>query len=107
MNEKELAGYSISEIVICEMARKLHSDWLQEKPSANATSDEVKANRRWFDKSHKRSGIHSATSPEAFSSDKAVVGAYEKELAKIMKAEGKGLNKCLTMMKHGSSGRSC
>ncbi|KAM6467503.1 uncharacterized protein PHA67_012932 [Liasis olivaceus] len=59
LNEKQLAGDSISDAMICEKARKLHSDLLQKKPSTSATSEEFKASRGWFDKFCKRSGIHS------------------------------------------------
>lgn len=47
MNEKQLAGNSISEFMICEKARKLLSDLLQENPSINALSDEFKIRRGW------------------------------------------------------------
>lgn len=72
LNEKQLAGDRVSEAMICEKARKLHSDLLQENPSTSATSNEFKASRGWFDKFRKRSGIHSVVRHgEASNSDKA------------------------------------
>ncbi|XP_010623133.1 zinc finger and SCAN domain-containing protein 29 isoform X3 [Fukomys damarensis] len=72
LNEKQLAGDRVSEAMICEKARKLHSDLLQENPSISATSNEFKASRGWFDKFRKRSGIHSMLRHgDASSSDKA------------------------------------
>ncbi|KAM6451670.1 uncharacterized protein PHA67_018236 [Liasis olivaceus] len=59
LNEKQLAGDSVSEAMICEKARKSHSDLLQKNPSTSATSEEFKASSGWFDKFCKRSGIHS------------------------------------------------
>ncbi|KAM6468471.1 tigger transposable element-derived protein 1-like [Liasis olivaceus] len=89
LNEKQLAGDSVSEAMVCEKARKLHSDLLQKNPSTSATSEEFKASRSWFDKFHKRSGIHSVTRHgEASSSDKAAAEAYKKEFTEFMKAEG-------------------
>lgn len=58
LNEKQLAGDKVSEAMVCEKARKLHSDLLQENPSTSPTNNEFKASRGWFDKFRKRSGIH-------------------------------------------------
>ncbi|KAM6459100.1 tigger transposable element-derived protein 1-like [Liasis olivaceus] len=89
LNEKQLAGDSVSEAMICEKARKLHSDLLQKKPSTSTASEEFKASRGWFEKFLKRSGIHSVTRHgEASSSDKAAAEAYKKEFEEFMKAEG-------------------
>ncbi|XP_013367911.1 PREDICTED: zinc finger and SCAN domain-containing protein 29 isoform X2 [Chinchilla lanigera] len=72
LNEKQLAGDRVSEAMICEKARKLHSDLLQENPSTSTTNNEFKASRGWFDKFRKRSGIHSMMRHgEASSSAKA------------------------------------
>ncbi|XP_037012857.2 zinc finger MYM-type protein 5 isoform X1 [Artibeus jamaicensis] len=60
INEKELAGDSISEAIICEKARQLHADLLKDKPGTSGESTEVfKASHGWFDKFKKRTGIHS------------------------------------------------
>ncbi|XP_023575288.1 tigger transposable element-derived protein 1-like isoform X2 [Octodon degus] len=89
LDEKQQAGDSVSEAMICEKARKLHSDLLQENPSTSSTSDKFKASRGWFDKFRKRSGIlRVVRHGEASSSDKAVAEAYKKEFSEFMKAEG-------------------
>ncbi|KAM6455899.1 tigger transposable element-derived protein 1-like [Liasis olivaceus] len=89
LNEKQLAGDRVSEAMICEKARKLHSDLLQKNPSTSAASEEFKASRGWFEKFHRRSGIHNvARHGEASSSDKAAAEAYKEEFEGFMKAEG-------------------
>ncbi|XP_044137796.1 tigger transposable element-derived protein 1-like [Bufo gargarizans] len=89
LNEKQLAGDSVSEAMICEKARKLHSDLLQRSPSTSAASDEFKASRGWFEKFRRRSGIHSVIRHgEASSSDKAAAEAYKLDFAEFMKTEG-------------------
>ena len=45
INEKQLAGDSVNEEVICEKARKVYSDMLKKNPSASAEGFEFKANR--------------------------------------------------------------
>nr|XP_053630498.1 WD repeat and HMG-box DNA-binding protein 1-like [Cherax quadricarinatus] len=45
LNEKQLAGDSISEAIICKRVRKIHSDVLQNYPSTSAESDEFKASK--------------------------------------------------------------
>ncbi|XP_040286123.1 tigger transposable element-derived protein 1-like [Bufo bufo] len=89
LNEKQQAGDSVSEAMICEKARKLHSDLLQRSPSTSAASDEFKASRGWFEKFRRRSGIHSVIRHgEASSSDKAAAEAYKLDFAEFMKTEG-------------------
>ncbi|XP_063089639.1 tigger transposable element-derived protein 1-like isoform X2 [Cavia porcellus] len=90
LNEKQLAGDSVSGAMICEKARKLHSDLLQENLSTCATGDAFKASRGWFDKFRKRSGIHSVIRRvEASSSDRAATETYKKEFTEFMnQAEG-------------------
>ncbi|XP_044302391.1 tigger transposable element-derived protein 1-like [Varanus komodoensis] len=89
LNEKQLAGDSVTEAMICEKARKLHSDLLQKDPSTSAARVEFKASRGWFDNFRKRSGLHSAVRHgEASSSDKAAAEAFKKEFAEFLKAEG-------------------
>lgn len=102
MNERQLTGDNISESMIYEKSRKLHSDLLQGNTSISTTHDEFKSSRGWLDKFHKRSVIHCVIRQgKVSSSDKAAAGACKKE---FMKAEGTLLNKCSTE-KQGSSGR--
>ncbi|KAL4660507.1 tigger transposable element-derived protein 1-like, partial [Arapaima gigas] len=56
VNKKQLAGDSVSEAVICEKAKVLHTDLLKNKPGPSDERVEVfKASHGWFDKT----GIHS------------------------------------------------
>ncbi|KAF7235332.1 Tigger transposable element-derived protein 1 [Varanus komodoensis] len=89
LNEKQLAGDSVTEAMICEKARKLHSDLLQKTPTRSAGSVEFKASRGWFDNFRRRSGLRSVIRHgEASSSDKAAAEAFRKEFAEFVRAEG-------------------
>uniref|UniRef100_A0A8C5W8W6 HTH CENPB-type domain-containing protein n=1 Tax=Leptobrachium leishanense TaxID=445787 RepID=A0A8C5W8W6_9ANUR len=76
LNEKQLAGDSVSEAMISEKAWKLHSDLLQQNPSTSSLSDEFKASRGRFEKFRKRSGIH------------GVIRHGESDFTEFMKEEG-------------------
>ncbi|KAM6467107.1 uncharacterized protein PHA67_012646 [Liasis olivaceus] len=82
LNEKQLAGDSVSEAIICEKARKLHSDLLQKNPSTSAASEEFKASRGWFEKFRRRSGIHSVDHKEELTTE---------ELAELQSEQQKAL----------------
>ncbi|XP_076069180.1 putative CENPB DNA-binding domain-containing protein 1 [Oratosquilla oratoria] len=60
INEKQLAGDSISETIMCEKAKRLHDDLKRDSPGTSAQTDKFKASRGWFDQFKKRSSIHSA-----------------------------------------------
>jgi hypothetical protein len=69
INEKHLAGDSVSEAIICEKARLLYSDITRDNPGSSA--EEFKASKGWFDNFKKRTGIHSVVRHgEAASSNK-------------------------------------
>lgn len=53
MTKKQLACDSISEAMIYEKGKKLHSDLPQEDTFISAKIDQFKANRGWFDQFHK------------------------------------------------------
>jgi len=55
--EKQLAGDSVSEAIICEKAIILYSDITWDTPGSSA--EEFKASKGWFDNFKKRTGIHS------------------------------------------------
>jgi len=57
INEKQLAGDSVSEAIICEKARLLYSDIMRDTPGS--TTEEFKASKGWFDSFKKKTGIHS------------------------------------------------
>ena len=71
INEKQLAGDSVSEAIICEKARLLHQDLLNKTPGTSSETEVFKASRGWFEKFKKRTGIHSVVRHgEASSSNK-------------------------------------
>ena len=50
INEKQLAGDSISEAIICKKAGQSHADLLRDKPGASDDRSEVfTASHGWFD----------------------------------------------------------
>eukprot|EP00106_Octopus_bimaculoides_P009194 XP_014776636.1 PREDICTED: tigger transposable element-derived protein 1-like [Octopus bimaculoides] len=60
INEKQLAGDSISEAFICEKALEIYNDLVKKTPGTGAecVTFEFKACRGWFEKIKKRSEIH-------------------------------------------------
>ncbi|XP_016070266.1 PREDICTED: tigger transposable element-derived protein 1-like [Miniopterus natalensis] len=89
INEKQLAGDSISEAMICEKAKRLHADLLKDTPGTSAQSGSFKASRGWFDKFKKRSGIHSVVRHgEAASSNKVAADNFVTEFQEYIEAEG-------------------
>ncbi|XP_071057066.1 tigger transposable element-derived protein 1-like [Onthophagus taurus] len=59
INEKQLAGDSISEGIVCEKAKMLHANLLKDMPDSSSDSAEFKASRGWFEKFKRRTRIHS------------------------------------------------
>ena len=82
INEKQLAGDSISEAIICEKAKALYADLLRQVAGSSKEEQvEFKASRGWFEKFRKRTGIHSVVRHrEAVSSDAAAAAAEIKEM---------------------------
>ncbi|GCC24330.1 hypothetical protein chiPu_0002730 [Chiloscyllium punctatum] len=85
INQKELAGDSVNENIICEKALHIHCDLLATLPSTSIASiEEFKASRGWFDKFCRRTGIHSVIRHgEAASSDKKAAEGFVKEFNKV------------------------
>ena len=90
INEKQLAGDSVSEVIICEKARRIHSDLLKESPGTSTTEETpFKASRGWFEKFRHRSGIHSVMRQgEGASSDKEAAESFTKEFKQFVDDEG-------------------
>ncbi|XP_043545284.1 tigger transposable element-derived protein 1-like [Chiloscyllium plagiosum] len=90
INQKELAGDSVNETIICEKALHIHHDLLATPPSTSIASvEEFKASRGWFDKFRQRTRIHSVIRHgEAASSDKKAAEDFEKEFNKFVEDEG-------------------
>jgi transposase-like protein len=84
INEKMLAGDSVSEGIICEKARQLHKN-----PGTSADTDVFQASRGWFEKFKKRSGIHSVVRHrEAASANQKAAEEFVQNFSDYVKAEG-------------------
>ena len=55
INEKHLAGDSVSEAIICEKARLLYSDITRDNPGSS--TEEFKASKGWFDNFKREEGF--------------------------------------------------
>lgn len=89
INEKLLAGESISEGIICEKARRLHDDLVKKYPGTSADTDVFKASRGWFEKFKKRSGIRSVVRHGGSRSmNQEAVGEFAQEFSNYVKVEG-------------------
>ncbi|XP_067134160.1 tigger transposable element-derived protein 1-like isoform X1 [Centruroides vittatus] len=89
INEKQLAGNSLSKAVICEKARLLYQDLLKKTPGSSSEINGFKASRGWFEKFKKRSGIHSvAHRGEALNTNKKDAEDFVKEFCAYVATEG-------------------
>ncbi|XP_069961423.1 uncharacterized protein [Cherax quadricarinatus] len=89
IKEKQLAGDSVVEAIICKMARQLHADLVKKMPGASADVSEFKASRGWFERFKKRSGIHNVVKHgEAASSDKPATEEFVDEFKEYIEVEG-------------------
>ena len=58
INEKQLAGDSVSEEMVCAKALEMYNDLLKKDPLLIVEGSDFKASRGWFEKFKRRSGIH-------------------------------------------------
>ncbi|XP_019512623.1 PREDICTED: tigger transposable element-derived protein 1-like [Hipposideros armiger] len=88
INEKQLAGDTVTENLICEKAKALYTDLVSKLPGTSTEKEEgFKASRGWFDNFKRRSGIHSVRHGEAVSSDAKAAEAFAIEFQKLMVSE--------------------
>ncbi|XP_010614848.1 tigger transposable element-derived protein 1-like [Fukomys damarensis] len=89
INEKQLAGDTVTEGFICEKAKALYADLISKLPGASAESEEgFKASRGWFDNFKRRSGFHSVVRHrEAVSLNAKAAEAFATEFQKLMVSE--------------------
>lgn len=92
LTEKQLAGDTVTEAIICEKARAIYADLLQQTPGTStggSPGEPFKASRGWFENFKKRNGIHSVVRHgEAASADMKAAEDYLKTFAGIIVAEG-------------------
>ncbi|CAI5790600.1 transposable element-derived 1-like [Podarcis lilfordi] len=89
LEEKQRAGDTVTEAVICEKAKALHADLIREQPGTSGEPEVFKASRGWFDRFKTRSGIHSVVRHgEAASSDVPAAEDFALEFLEVVKTEG-------------------
>ncbi|XP_064100736.1 tigger transposable element-derived protein 1-like [Macrobrachium nipponense] len=91
VKEKELAGDTVTETVICEKAWSIYTDLVKKEASTSkeASEEAFKASRGWFDNFKKRTGIHSVVRHgEAASADVKAANMYIQKFAALVAREG-------------------
>ena len=89
VEEKQHAGDTVTEVIICEKAKSLYNDLLDQQPGTSANADGFKASRRWFKRFKTRSGIHCVVRHrEATSSNVAAAEEFATEFLEVMVSEG-------------------
>ncbi|XP_053241211.1 tigger transposable element-derived protein 1-like [Podarcis raffonei] len=89
LEEKQRAGDTVTEAVICKKAKALHADLVREQPGTSGEPEVFKASRGWFDRFKTRSGIHSMVRHgEAASTDVPVAEDFAAEFLEVVKTEG-------------------
>ncbi|XP_078240217.1 putative CENPB DNA-binding domain-containing protein 1 [Pogona vitticeps] len=89
MQEKQHAGDTVTEAVICVKARALYLDLVEQQPGTSAEPEEFKASRGWFESFKTRSSIHSVVRHgEAASSDVTAAEEFATEFLEVVMTEG-------------------
>ena len=89
MQEKQRAGDTVTEVVICEKAKALYADLMQQEPGNSAKPEVFKASRGCFERFKTRSGIHSvARHVEAASSNVPVAEDFAMEFLEVVTTQG-------------------
>nr|XP_023656335.1 tigger transposable element-derived protein 1-like isoform X2 [Paramormyrops kingsleyae] len=89
INQKQLAGDSISQAMICEKAKALYADILSEGGTSSEQPESFKASHGWFHNFANRVGIHSVVRHgEAVSANKEEAEQFSKEFCEFLEAEG-------------------
>ncbi|GBO46618.1 Tigger transposable element-derived protein 1 [Araneus ventricosus] len=92
VTEKQLKGDTLTQDIICEKARTIYGDLLNQTPRIStdeASEDSFKASRGWFENFRKRTSIHSVVRHgEAASSDMKAAEDYLKTFSELIEANG-------------------
>jgi hypothetical protein len=59
INERQMAGDSLSESIICEKARDVNADLVKDKPSTSDNGETFRASKGWFHNFKARTEVHS------------------------------------------------
>ncbi|XP_028658934.2 tigger transposable element-derived protein 1-like [Erpetoichthys calabaricus] len=89
ITEKQCAGDSVSEAMICEKAKLMHADLFKNKAGMSQESEVFKASHGRFDNFKMRTGIHSVVRHrEGASADKDASNDFVTEFGEFVEAEG-------------------
>ncbi|XP_008104049.2 tigger transposable element-derived protein 1 [Anolis carolinensis] len=92
LTEKQLAGDTVTESIICKKARAIYGDLVRQTSGTltdEASDESFKASRGWFENFKKRTGIHSVVRHgEAAGSDMKAAEDFVVIFAKLIEAEG-------------------
>ncbi|KAM9323640.1 tigger transposable element-derived protein 1-like isoform 1-T3 [Pholidichthys leucotaenia] len=93
IKEKEIAGDTVTEAIICEKATAIFNDLVKEDAGEGTSAQEIhqefKASRGWFEKFKKRSGIHSVVRHgEACSADRKAADEFVQKFQQLVSDEG-------------------
>ena len=95
IKDKEIAGDTITETVICQKASAIFNDLRAQaeddggEGTSQQTTPEFKASHGWFTKFKRRSGIHSVVRHgEAASADEKAAGEFVKKFDELTVVEG-------------------
>ena len=93
IKEKEIAGDTVTETIICEKATAIFNDLVKmdagEGTSAQEPHQEFKASRGWFEKFKRRTGIHSVVRHgEASSADQKAADEFVQKFEQLVIDEG-------------------
>ncbi|XP_034958419.2 tigger transposable element-derived protein 1-like [Zootoca vivipara] len=90
MQEKQRAGDTVTKAVICEKAKALHADLIQQQAGSSDAEPEVfKASRGWFERFKTRSGVHSMVRHgEAAGSDVPAAEKFAPEFLQVVAEQG-------------------
>ncbi|GFU02706.1 tigger transposable element-derived protein 1 [Nephila pilipes] len=110
IKEKQLAGDSVSEAIICEKVgaifQDLKRDVTETEGESSQGSEGFKASLGWFDNFKKRSGIHSVIRHgEASSGDIKAAENFIKVLKNLLVKKDTYRNKCSIVTKQGYFGK--
>lgn len=89
INERQLAGDTVTENLICKKAKALYTDLVSKLPGTSTENEQsFKASRGWFDNFKRRSGIYRVVKQEeAESSDAIAAEVYAAEFQQLMVSE--------------------
>nr|XP_060616130.1 tigger transposable element-derived protein 1-like isoform X1 [Anolis sagrei ordinatus]XP_060616131.1 tigger transposable element-derived protein 1-like isoform X1 [Anolis sagrei ordinatus]XP_060616133.1 tigger transposable element-derived protein 1-like isoform X1 [Anolis sagrei ordinatus]XP_060616134.1 tigger transposable element-derived protein 1-like isoform X1 [Anolis sagrei ordinatus] len=90
LTEKQLAGDTMTESIVCKKARAIYGDLVRQAPERlmdEASEESFKASRGWFDNFKKRTGIHSVVR-HGEAADVKAAEDFRIIFAKLIEAEG-------------------